>query len=236
MSTSTFDRPVCQLVAEKPSRSRVFERWGIDYCCGGKKILSEVCASKNLDLSEVTQDLEASDSGPQPSGTDWTKESLTALSDHIQSVHHHYLTLALPRLTMLTERVAERHAKKDPRLVELSHVFADFRSEMEVHTGKEDQILFPAIRSLEEPGQENPVARGIAQPISVMLADHDAAGAALVKMKELTDGFEPSPDACNTHRAMLDALAELEAETHQHVHLENNILFPRAIEKASSLA
>jgi regulator of cell morphogenesis and NO signaling len=231
MNTPLLDRPVGQLVTEKPARSRVFERWGIDYCCSGKKALNEACAAKNLDPAAVIRDLEESDAGRQLIGTDWTKESLTSLCDHIENVHHGYLRLALPRLTMLTQKVAERHGQRDTRLAQLSEVFQAFRSEMETHTAKEDQVLFPAIRSLE--GEATPFARQIGQPIQVMLADHDNAGAALEKMSTLTDGFVPDSNACNTHRAMLDALAELVHETHEHVHLENNILFPRAIEKAS---
>ncbi len=236
MNTQLLNRPIGQLVAEKPARSRVFERWGIDYCCGGKKDLSAVCATKNLDAAAVVLDLETSDSQVQPPCIDWTQESLTSLSDHIEKVHHGYLHESLPRLSVMTAKVADRHGSKDSRLLELNKVFAAFRSEMEEHTGKEDQILFPAIRSMESAGEPLSLARHIENPIQMMLADHDQAGAALEQMRTLTDGFLPSEDACNTHRAMLDALAELEADTHQHVHLENNILFPRAIEKAATLA
>ncbi len=235
MNTQLLDRPVGQLVAEKPARSRVFERWGIDYCCGGKKALSDVCTAKKLDAASVVRDLEASDASPQPEVTDWTKESLSDLCDHIEKVHHGYLHEALPRLTALTTRVAERHGAKDGRLIELKDVFDAFRSDMEEHTTKEGEVLFPAIRSLEGRSASS-LAHGIAEPIKVMLADHDNAGAALAKMRELTDGFIPSSDACNTHRAMLDALSGLESDMHQHVHKENNILFPRAIEKAAILA
>lgn len=234
MNASLLETPVGQLVAQKPARSKVFERWGIDYCCGGKKSLQETCAKKGLDASAVVQDIERSDAAPQPEGTDWTQTTLTALCEHIQGVHHGYLREALPRLTALTERVAERHAGKDPRLAELKEVYADFRAEMEAHTEKEDNLLFPAIRSLES-SNISPLARRVADPIQCMLAEHDDAGAALAKMRELTDGFSPRADACNTHRAMLDALAELERDTHQHVHKENNILFPRAIEKSNGL-
>ncbi len=234
MNTEILERPVGQLVVEKPARSRVFERWGIDYCCGGKKSLKDVCERKGLDSAAVVEDIEASDATVQASGPDWTKATLTSLCDHVQAVHHGYLREALPRLTALTERVAERHTAKDARLAELKEVFAKFRDDMEAHTEKEDNLLFPAIRSLES-DDASALARRIHQPIEHMLADHDDAGAALEKMRELTDGFSPRADACNTHRAMLDALAELEQDTHQHVHKENNILFPGAIAKAAAL-
>lgn len=114
--------------------------------------------------------------------------------------------------------------------MKLSGVFEGFRAEMDAHTAKEARILFPAIRSLEGVGEPTPLGRNVAAPIQVMLTDHDQSGAALAKMRELTDGFVPSPTACNTHRAMLVALVELEADIHLHVHKVNNILFPRAIE------
>lgn len=230
MNTQLLDRPVGQLVAEQPGRSSVFERWGIDYCCSGKKALSEACAVKKLDATSVLRDLEASDSKAEPPAVDWTREPLARLCDHIESIHHDGLREALPRLSMLTAKVAERHGPKDTRLVELRDLFAGFRSEMEAHMEKEEQILFPAIRALQS-GIPMP---GIEQPIQLMLAEHDDAGEALAKMRSLTDDFEPAPEACNTHRAMLHALGELEADMHQHVHKENNILFPRAIALGSS--
>lgn len=234
MNSSLLDRTIGQLVAEKPSRSRVFERWGIDYCCGGKKLLDETCTAKNLDTAAVLEDIERSDAQPEPAVVDWRSKPLSELCDHIEREHHGYLREALPRLTALTEKVAQVHGARDPRLVELRDVFAAFRSEMEEHTAKEERILFPAIRALEGSDGANPFGSEIGRPIQVMLADHDSAGEALEKMSSLTNGYTPAPDDCNTHRAMLDGLSELASETHIHVHKENNILFPRAIEKASA--
>ncbi|HTQ11668.1 MAG TPA: iron-sulfur cluster repair di-iron protein [Fimbriimonadaceae bacterium] len=225
MNSELLEQPVGQLVAEQPSRSRVFERWGIDYCCGGKRALSEVCRAKDLSETAVLEELATEDSKSARPETDLTAEPLDRLCDHIVSTHHEYLREALPRLSGLTAKVAERHGPKDARLVELRDLFEGFRSEMESHLMKEERILFPAIRAIEEGG----AVHGISGPVSVMLLEHDDAGADLAKMRELTDGFEPSAGACNTHRALLDGLRELEADTHQHVHKENNILFPRAL-------
>lgn len=221
-----LDRPVGQLVAEQPGRSRVFERWGIDYCCGGKRTLGTVCEAKQLDPEDVVRDLEAADANPTRSGTDWRLEPLATLCDHIETTHHGFLREALPRLSMLTAKVAERHGDRDPRLVKVRDLFEEFRVELESHMLREERVLFPAIRTREagQPGL------GIAGAIEVMHAEHDRAGADLAAMRGLTDEFRPAPEACNTHRAMLHALAELEADMHQHVHKENNILFPRAIE------
>ncbi|MCB8931803.1 MAG: iron-sulfur cluster repair di-iron protein [Fimbriimonadaceae bacterium] len=227
MNHPHLDRPVGQLVAEQPGRSRVFERWGIDYCCGGKKTLGAVCETKQLDPNDLVRDLETADADPAGSGTDWRIEPLSTLCDHIEEKHHGFLRQALPRLSMLAAKVAERHGERDPRLVKVRDIFEEFRAELESHMLKEERILFPAIRSLEA-GQPS---HGVAGPIEVMHAEHDHAGADLAAMRGLTDEFRPAADACNTHRALLHALAELEADMHQHVHKENNILFPRAIEK-----
>lgn len=234
MKSQLLDRPVGQLVAEKPARSRVFEKWGIDYCCSGKKALADICASRSLDPERVLREIELSDAIPTRESTDWTVQPLSALCQHIQQVHHGYLRESLPRLSVLVDKVAERHGGNDPRLLELRDVFAEFRAELENHTSKEDEILFPAINSMQD--SPTPLARDIAIPIEVMLAEHDDVGVALAKMRDLTDAFTPRQNACNTHRAMLQGLAELEADLHQHIHKENNILFPRAVDKALGLS
>lgn len=229
MNTQLLNRPVGQLVVEQPSRSRVFERWGIDYCCGGKRVLSDACVAKKVDPDAILRDLEASDSRAEPPEVNWAVEPLARLCDHIVLTHHQYLWENLPRLSALTEKVADRHGAKDPRLVELHILFESFRVEMEGHMDKEERLLFPAICSL----RDGPSIDGLQGTIHAMLEDHDSAGEDLARMRLLTDGFTPSPTACNTHRAMLHALSELEADLHQHVHKENNILFPRIQADAS---
>ena len=231
MQSTILDRPVGQLVAEQPSRSRVFESWGIDYCCGGRKTLADACAAKQLEPAKVVQDLEAADSTATPPETDWTQESLAKLSKHIVDAHHAYLRHELPRLSMLTAKVADVHAGKDPRLADLQELFEGFRADMETHMEEEEQLVFPAIAAVASgvPGD------ALANPIDKMFAEHDDAGIHLEKMRTLTDGFVPKEDACNTHRALLHALGELELDMHQHVHLENNVLFKRALEMGRAL-
>ncbi len=230
MNQQLLDQTVGQLVAEKPSRSRVFERWGIDYCCGGKRALAEACQSRKIDTEALLNELLESDSKPESPCVDWTTQPLGELCDHIVTVHHDYLRAALPRLSALTEKVGERHGPKDPRLVELSNLFAEFRSELESHMHKEEVILFPAIKRLDSPT----APFSIDGPIRVMLMEHDSAGFDLAKMRSLTDGFAIRDGCCNTHRAMLDGLSELELDMHEHIHKENNILFPRALASESA--
>jgi regulator of cell morphogenesis and NO signaling len=227
----TATATVGQLVAERPARARVFERFGIDYCCGGKKPLTQACHEKGVDVNAVMQELSQADARPSAEERDWSKASLTELADHIEATHHQYLKAELPRLASLTQKVASVHGQRHPELIEVFQIFAEFKQELDAHLMKEEQILFPMIRQLEasaEPVQFH--CGSIQNPIRVMVMEHDSAGDALQRMRELTQDYAVPADACNTYRAMLDALTQLEADMHQHVHKENNILFPRAVE------
>lgn len=235
----TPDAKIGDIVAAQPLLARVFERIGIDYCCGGKKTLAEACAAKGLDahtvavlLYAVTQ-VEASAS-PE---VDAAAMSLSALADHIEQTHHTYLKRELPELVEKAEHVATKHGWRDERLTEIAATVRGLAEEMFQHMAKEEQILFPIVRELER-GEGGAAGHcgSIANPISVMEAEHDFAGGAVARLRELTDGFTPKPDDCNTHRAMLAGFAQLEADLHRHVHKENNVLFPRALALETQLA
>lgn len=223
-----------QMVTERPSRARVFERVGIDYCCGGGRTLEAACAAKGLQTGSVLAELEASDAARGPElVTDWAAKGAAALADHVERTHHDYLKRELPRLAALTTKVAAVHGPSDASLVELREVYTGFAAEMMEHMMKEEKILFPWIRALAS-GQA--VSRtGIQNPVRMMMAEHEDSGAALERMRELTGGFVPPAQACNTYRAMLDGLAELETDTHTHVHKENSILFPMAVKLEEAL-
>ncbi|MEX0877061.1 MAG: iron-sulfur cluster repair di-iron protein [Phycisphaerales bacterium] len=230
---------VGQLVVERPQRSRVFESLGIDYCCGGKLPLEEACRRKGIDPAQVIARIEEAERGGEQarSGQDPAKMGLAELADHIERVHHDFLRTELDRIMHLTAKVADAHGERDPRLAEVHRVFSGFREEMLTHMLKEEQVVFPMIRSLErkEPGE--PCGCGsIVDKIAALEADHDDSGSALERMHELTEGYAVAEGFCNTHRAMLDALSNLERDTHAHVHKENNILFVRATELESGTA
>jgi len=224
---------VGELVTRQPNRSRLFEELGIDYCCGGHKSLRQACADKGLNLDDVLARLAQIPATPPRSSHEAAAElSLGQLIDHIVTEHHAYLRRELPRLARLIHKVARVHGEEDERLASLPGIYDAMQAELADHMLKEEQILFPAIRTLEE--SEGPGEAGFAsigQPIQVMMAEHDSTGRALETLRRLTDGFTPPDWACNTYRAMLDGLRELEADLHQHIHEENNILFPRALEK-----
>jgi regulator of cell morphogenesis and NO signaling len=231
-------RTVSELLVEQPSRSKIFERYAIDYCCGGKRPLDEVCREKGIALDDVLEKLEQQDQMRDGSPeTDWNAEKLTALADHIEQSHHAYLRDALPRLNRMIDKVAKVHGDVHPELKTVLEVFVGFRSELEMHMHKEEQVLFPMIRTLEgSQGVPRFHCGSIRNPINMMEAEHTDAGDAMGLFRDLTNNYDPPESACGTYRAMLAGLHELESDMHQHVHKENNILFPRAIALESSRA
>lgn len=228
---SASERTVGEWVTERPSRSRVFERLGIDYCCGGRQALGAACAKAGHNLNDVLEALHEADACPsREEDIDWSQGKMGDLIDHIVSTHHAYLRSELPRLDQMGARVVAAHGDRHPEVVACHDVFTSLRAELESHMDKEEEILFPMIERI---GQAESVAQvqcaGIESQIATLEDEHDSAAQALSKLRALTQGYEPPSDACNTFRAWLDGLREVEADMHLHVHKENNILFPAAI-------
>ena len=220
--TITSESRVGQLAAEHPLATRVFARHGIDYCCGGGAPLGAVCADKGLAAAEIIAEIrrELGDGGTV--ARRWDQAPLVELIGHILVTYHAPLREELPRLDGMARKVLDAHRDKDPeRLTALVEVFAGLRAELEQHMAKEEQILFPMVMQ----GRGS----GAGAPITVMIHEHEIAGAALRRLRELTDDYTVPAEACNTWRALWHGLAALEGDLHDHIHLENNILFPRAL-------
>ena len=232
MNLINSKQTIGQMVAERPSRSRVFERRGLDYCCGGKKDLETACREKALDPADVLQELYESDTHRTDTrAADWTTAPLHDLIDHIVRAHHGYLRDALPRLTHLITKVNAAHGDRHAELEDLAATFAALRHDLEEHTRQEETVLFPLIERIEAASPPDSIEpEAIHSMIRSLEKEHDQAGAELAKIRALTNDYTPPSSACNTYRAMLDGLAELEADMHRHVHKENSILFPRAAE------
>lgn len=233
MNTPNLETTVGELVRAAPIRARVFEKLGIDYCCGGKKPLAEVCAAKGLDAATVLTMLEALDgaaAGDAP--VDANAMSLAQLCDHIETTHHGYLREELPRLDFMTRKVAAVHGADEPRLIEIRSVFEHLAVEMMAHMADEESAIFPRIRTLETSAGLPAAREDLNAAISELEREHADAGGALERFRELTDGYAPPEWSCNTFRALYDGLARLERDMHQHVHKENNVLFPRALAAA----
>ncbi len=223
---------VGEMVREKPSRSRVFSQLGIDFCCGGKVSLATVCEKRGLALESVIAQIGIIDAQTnQDTLVDADAMSLTELCDHIESTHHAYLKVELPRLDQMTEKVARVHGDKEPKLRAIRRIFDELKAELEPHMAKEEKVLFPMIRQFEaSSGIPDFHCGTVRNPILQMEQEHEHAGDALARIRVAADDFVPPSWACNTYRAMLDGLQELEENMHQHVHKENNVLFPKAAE------
>jgi regulator of cell morphogenesis and NO signaling len=230
MTDVNLNSSVGNWVAAHPQTSRVFEALKIDYCCGGGKSLEQACWDRGLDPKRVIQQLEQSIKECEQSADNWLNTSLSELCDHIEQTHHAYLKDELPRLTEMVAKVVKAHGESHPELATAQEVFASLRAELEPHMFKEEQVLFPAIRQLEQSADDPEFPFGtVANPIRMMEQEHDDAGYALSRLQTLTRDFQVPKDACNTYRAMLARLRHLEGDMHRHVHKENSILFPRAI-------
>ncbi len=231
-----ISKTVGELVAERPGRSRVFEAHKIDFCCGGKRMLEEACAKNGAPLKQVLAGLAAYDAGAAKAGDDAGTLSLPDLVDHIVETHHAWLRKELPRLEGLAEKVAKTHGDAEPRLHEVRAVFLALQAELTAHLGKEEAILFPMVKRLAAGSLPAGQAALLDGPMNVMEAEHDSAGLALGRLRDLTDGHTPPEWACNTYRAFFSGLDDLERDLHLHIHKENNILFPQARALAEQMA
>jgi regulator of cell morphogenesis and NO signaling len=229
MPAVSGDARVADLVLERPSRSRVFESFGIDYCCGGKQTLAAACAGRGVSLDAIAEALD--DPGPtQADDIDWRSKPVSELCAHIVNDHHGYLRDELPALRVLVDRVTAVHGQTHPDLADVRATFAAVADELEQHMPKEEQVLFPACIALERGNVADSAFGSVEDPIGVMLNEHDEVAAGLARLRALTRGYRIPDDACGSYRSMLDRLHTLEVDTHRHVHEENNVLFPRAIE------
>jgi len=233
MALATTDT-LADVAAAAPGAVRTLENYGLDYCCGGKQPFDAACRAKGLLPETVLREIERTQTAGA-AGRDWQTAPLDELARHIVATHHEYLKLELPALSKRIDKVLAVHGAKDPQtLGRIEAVFAGLRSELELHLHKEEIILFPFLEqygraeSFGEPLPPVPFGT-IAHPIAVMEREHEGAGAALAELRRLTNDYAYPPYACGTVRALYDGLKAVEADLHVHIHLENNILFPRAI-------
>ena len=225
---------VREIALEQPTAIRVFEQFGIDYCCGGRKPLAEACAAGNLEIDTVLAALEAAENKAGIQVENWIEKSLESLTSHIVATHHVYVKRELPRLALLAQKVVNRHGSTKTELQVIATTLMQLDEELTQHLTKEEEILFPYVAGLEKsvsggtPKPHNCFGT-VANPIAMMTQEHDAAGTLIGEIRRLSGNFTCPEDACPTFHAFYDGLKEFEQDLHQHIHLENNILFPRAI-------
>ncbi len=233
----TLNTLVAELAASEPATIKVFQKNRIDFCCGGKIPLKHACTLRGVDLDELLAELRAVSATRDTGLVDWQVAPLHSLIAHIQQRYHEHLREELPRLSQMLDKVVSRHGDRlGETLLPLQDTFERLRDEMLDHMREEDQVLFPAIAALATPAPvAAPPSLHIDAPIETLEHEHEQAGAALARMRELTRGYAPPEDACPTFRGLYFGLAELEHDMHVHVHLENNILFPRAAQMTREL-
>lgn len=226
---------VREIAAAEPGATRIFEKFGIDYCCGGQKPLAQACAERAVEVETVLAALGEARQQPQAGDRDWATEPLEALCHHIEQTHHAFVRSEMERLQTLAGKVQARHGDAHPELAEIQRQIEALERDLLPHLRREELVLFPFIVNLERNHASNgprPLGAGgsVRNPIRVMVAEHDAADAEMGAIRKLSQEYTPPENACPTYRAFYAALAEFEQDLHRHVHLENNILFPRAIE------
>jgi len=226
-------KSLAQIVNDNHKAASVFEKYDLDFCCKGKRSLQDACIEKSLPVEKLLSELQAvNDNCEVP--VDFQKMTLTQLADYIVTKHHAYVKAEMPQIFSYLQKVATKHGDRHPEMRKVFELFSVIKSEMEEHMDKEELILFPRIEVAEEGALAEKTANMnvfyIQHPIQMMEAEHEKAGQLMTEIRELTGNYTPPNDACTTYRLSFAELRAFEGDLHQHVHLENNILFPRAIE------
>lgn len=230
---------VRELALNEPGATRVFERLKIDYCCGGRKTLAEACSVAGLKTEDVWQLLAEAREAKSNEVVDFQKGSLASLIAHILDKHHVFTKEEMERLTALTEKVSSAHGQNHPELLRVQSLFTKLCDDLRPHMFKEEQILFPYIIKLEssvcdkQPFMLPPFVT-VRNPVRMMMFEHDTAGELLRELRDATSNYTTPEDGCISYRTLYQALAAFEQDLHEHIHLENNLLFPRAVEMESA--
>lgn len=232
-------KTIGEFVAEDFRTAAVFKKYKIDFCCRGGRPLQEVCLQKELNYEQILEDLEKAKQ-KNAEGINFKSFPLDLLADYIEKTHHRYVEDKVPILLQFLNKLCRVHGERHPELLEIDQEFKIITQELEEHFAKEEQILFPFIRQMvavERSGEQMPQAHfgSVENPISMMKQDHENAGEIMAKIAELTDQYTPPADACNTYKVTFAMLQEFEEDLHKHIHLENNILFPSAIQLEKKL-
>jgi regulator of cell morphogenesis and NO signaling len=234
MTTLTASATLAEIIRVVPGSEHTLESFELDYCCGGARTLADACRDLEVDPSTVLEALQATGAQPAP---DWASMSPGALVDHLETTHHAYLHAELPRLSALADKVTGVHGPNHPELVKIQQTYETIRADLEPHLVREERVLFPMIRELDGATSAPQFHCGsLRNPISVMLREHDEVGDLLATLRHLTDGYQTPADGCASYQALFDGLAALEADTHRHVHKENNLLFPAVVALEADLA
>jgi len=224
-----------EVAVSSPAAAQILEEAGVDYCCGGSRSLHDGCVEAGISAEEILARLTASGEQAGPGDANWMSAPLGELTEHIRHKHHGYVREAIPRVNALLEKVKAKHGARRPEIAAIEGLFHQLGREMIAHMQKEEMILFPYIERLEQSRDggavlERPFFQSVRNPIQMMVDEHDAAGNLTKQIRQASSGYTAPADACASYQRLYGELREFEADLHLHVHLENNILFPRAVE------
>ena len=232
-----IEKTIGEIVAQDYRTAAVFEQFGIDFCCKGNRTIQDACAAKNISSDAVIQQLTALPPANLVTEEDYKQWPMDKLSNHIEERHHGYINEKMPLLLQYLEKVSKVHGKEHPEVVDIYELFRECAAELSMHMKKEELILFPFIRKMAGSNQlaKMPHFGTVENPVNMMRHEHDTEGERFRKIAVLSNDYTPPADACNTYRVSYAMLKEFEQDLHLHIHLENNILFPAAIQREKEL-
>ena len=242
-----MERTIGQIVADDYRSASVFEKFGIDFCCTGNRSIKEACEQKEINSEELTKALEAALAETTTVATDYKSWPLDLLADYIEKKHHRYVEERIPIIKQYLDKLVKVHGAKHPELLMINELFITSAGEFTMHMKKEELMLFPFIRKMIRAKQSNetmnpPRFGTVKNPIQTMMHEHDNEGESFRQIKELSNNYTPPADGCNTYKVTFALLKEFQDDLHVHIHLENNILFPKAevlereLEESKSIA
>jgi regulator of cell morphogenesis and NO signaling len=228
-------KTLAQIVNNNHRAANVFEKYHLDFCCKGKRSLQQACAESELKVEDVLSELERTEQTSSDKVViNYDKLSLSQLADYIITTHHQYVKKEMPAIVLYLQKVASKHGEHHPEMLKVFELFTAVKEELDMHMQKEEAVLFPRIKELEKQltaGNKNNLSiTYLKSPILMMEQEHDHAGAAMAEIRQLTNNYNLPDDACTTYRLSFAALEAFELDLHQHVHLENNMLFPKALQ------
>lgn len=231
MTTIESNKKIGAIVAEDFRTAVVFKEYGIDFCCGGGRTLDETCKSKNIPVDELSRSLEAVLQETRTEGGDYLNWSMHLLATYIEEKHHLYIRRVTPQIREFSAKVARVHGERHPETIEIFLAWEELAQELATHMLKEENILFPYLRELSfalQKGVPAPSSGSVENPLRAMESEHESAGALMAKIRQLSNNYTAPEDGCTTYRVLFSLLQEFEEDLHRHIHLENNILFPKA--------
>ncbi|MGH9134819.1 MAG: iron-sulfur cluster repair di-iron protein [Ilumatobacteraceae bacterium] len=223
MKTTLMAMTLGEIVTLHPSLAADLERRGLDYCCHGARTLAAAATDAGLDPQTVAAELATVGTSEPPAA--WASLATSELVDHVESVHHRYLWAELPRIAALVDKIVAVHGDRHPELFQLQRLYVELRADLEPHLTREEQSLFPLVRQLDAARSRSEI-EPLVEQIELLSGEHETVGELLEQLRRVTDGYATPADACASYTACYRALADLEADTHLHVHKENNLLFP----------